>query len=85
MYTKMYFKSSARRIFSTPALSGGNIFVLSPKSPTTPQRRHASELAAFVDFFVVREEFFLLAFIRLNLVTALSRFREQCSLEDLEF
>ena len=81
MYTKMYFKSSARRIFfnSSPFRW---LFVLSPKSPTTPQRRHASELATFADFFEVGEEFVRLAFIRLNLVTALSRFRE---LEDLEF
>ena len=84
------FKRSARRIFSTPALSGRNILVLSPKSPTeilklTPQVRHASEIAAFADFFGGREKFFRLAFVRLNLVTALSRFREQCSLEDLEF
>ena len=34
--------------------------------------------------FRVREEFIHLAFIRLNLVTALNRFHEHCSLEDLE-
>ena len=64
-----------------------------PKSPTetlklTPQRRHASEIAALADFFFffeVIEEFFRPAFIRINLVTALSRFHEYCSLEDLEF
>ena len=69
--------------------------IFPPKSPTeilklTPQRRHVSELAAcllqaMLTFFEVREEFFPTAFIRLNLETALSRFREQCSLEDLEF
>ena len=46
-------------------------------------RTHAScvssQLAAFADIFGVREEFFCPAFIRLNLVTALSRFREQCT------
>ena len=82
-------KRSARRIFSTPTLSGQNIFVLFPKSLTEilklmPQRQHAYELAAFADFFGVREEFFCLACIRLNLVTALSQLCEQCSLEDLE-
>ena len=51
----------------------------------TPQRRHASELLAFADFFGVREKFFHLAYIWLNLVTALRRLREQCSLEDHEF
>ena len=34
--------------------------------------------------FRVREEFIRFAFIRLNLVTTLNRFREHCSLEDLE-
>ena len=61
----------------------------SPKSPTeisklTPQRRHASEPAGFAAVFEVREKLFRRALIRLNLVTALSRFREQCSLEELE-
>ena len=71
------FKRSARRIFSTPALTGRNILVLSPKLPTeilklTPQRQHASELLTFADFFGVREKFFHLTFIRLNLLTILS-------------
>ena len=57
-----------------------------PKSPTeilkfTPQRQHASEIGGFADFFGVREEFFRPVFIPLNLKTAASRFREQCSLE----
>ena len=38
----------------------------------------SSQLAVFADFFGVREEFFCPTFIRLNLVTVLSRFREQC-------
>ena len=46
-------------------------------------RTHAScvssQLAAFADIFGVRDEFFCPAFIRLNLVTALRRFREQCT------
>ena len=46
-------------------------------------RTHAScvssQLAAFADIFGVREEFFCPAFIRLNLVTALSRFHERCT------
>ena len=85
------FKRSARRFFQLqPFHVEIYCLVVSPKSPTeilklTPQRRHASELAAFAHFFGVREKFFHLAFIRLNLVTALNRFREQCSLEDLEF
>ena len=45
-------------------------------------RTHASclssQLAAFADIFGVREEFFCPAFIRLDLETALCRFREQC-------
>ena len=83
-------KRSATRILSTPKLLQVVIYLFfPPKSPTevlklTPQRRHASEIRAFADFFGVREEFFRPALIRLNLVTALSRFREQCSLEDLE-
>ena len=39
----------------------------------------SSQLAAFAQNFGVREEFFCPAFIRFNLVTALSRFREQCT------
>lgn len=35
-------------------------------------------------FFGVREEFLHPTFIHLNLVTASNRFREQCSLKDLE-
>ena len=58
------------------------------KSPTgilksTPQRWHASELAGFAACFGVREEFFRPTFIRLNLVTALNRFCEHSSLEDI--
>ena len=60
-----------------------------PKSPTeilklTPQRWHASDLVGFAAIFGVREKFFRPTFIQLNFVTPLNRFREQCSLEDLE-
>ena len=75
------FKRSARRILSTPALSGRNILVLSAE---ITDGTHLN-LRPLVTFFKVRQEFFRPAFIRLNLVTALSRFREQCSLEDPEF
>ena len=77
-------------ILSTPKPFQVEIYLFfPPKSPTevlklTPQRQHASEIGTFADFVGVREEFFRPALIRLNLVTALSRFREQCSLEDLE-
>ena len=82
------FKRSARRILSTPALSGRNILVLSAlkqMSKITPYHEHTHlvdhrNLRPFIaDIFGVREEFFCPAFIRLNLVTALSRFREQCT------
>ena len=87
------FKRYSRRILSTPALSGRNILVLSALSEIlklTPHHEHmhlvnkvaSLQLVAFADFFGVREEFFCPAFIQLNLVTALSWFREQCSLED---
>ena len=87
------FKRSARRILSTPALSGQNILVLLALSEIlklTPHHEHtylvnkvaSSQIVAFADFLGFREEFFCPAFIRLNLVTALSRFREQGSLVD---
>ena len=64
------FKRFARRLLSTPALSGtlnrfsAEIYLFfPPKSPTeilklTPHRRHASEVEGFATLFGVRKEFF---------------------------
>ena len=46
--------------------------------------QNASEPTGFAAFLGVREEFFRPVFIVVNLLTALNRFCEQCSLEDLE-
>ena len=82
------FKRIARRILSTPAHSEilnrfpvKMYFVFPPQSATeilklTPQTQHVSELAGFVAF-LQSQEIFRPTLIRLNLVNALNRFREQ--------